>query len=300
MRPHRSAYSPAMTTVLPASFAGSAPSREPADRLLADLAALQPLLVLSGAGISAGTGIPTYRDHAGRWLRSDPIQHQDFVRDPARRQRYWGRSLLGWPGVRDAVPAPAHYSLARLEARGRVRHVVTQNVDRLHQRAGSRNVTDLHGRLDRVRCLGCESYSDRQTMQARLEEANRDLREASRRAEVRPDGDADLPDDLVAGVRVPPCERCGGVLMPDVVFFGGSIPKARVMACRRELEQSAALLVIGSSLRVYSGFRFCRWAAELGLPIFLLNPGTTRADDLGRKWTEDADTALLRLEEALS
>lgn len=288
-----------MTVSLPTTTAPVS-SREQTGQLVQDLAALQPLLVLSGAGISVGTGIPTYRDHEGRWLRSDPIQHQEFVRDPARRQRYWGRSLLGWPGVRDAAPAPAHHSLARLEALGHVQHLVTQNVDRLHQRAGSRKVTDLHGRLDRVRCLECGTLSDREAMQRRLEQANPDLREASRRAEVRPDGDADLPDDLIAGVRVPACEGCGGVLMPDVVFFGGSIPQDRVRACREQLEQSAALLVVGSSLRVYSGFRFCRWAAELGLPIFLLNPGTTRADDLGRKWSENADTALQRLEETLS
>lgn len=289
-----------MTSGSPATVSATAPAPDAAARLLEDLARLRPLLVLSGAGISAGTGIPTYRDRDGRWLRSAPIQHQDFVRDPAKRQRYWGRSLLGWPGVRDAVPAPAHHSLARLEAGGHVRHVVTQNVDRLHQRAGSRSVTDLHGRLDRVRCLDCGAYSEREAMQARLAEANPDLRRASRLAEVRPDGDADLPDDLVATVRVPPCETCGGTLMPDVVFFGGSIPTQRVAACREHLERSAGLLVVGSSLRVYSGFRFCRWAAERGLPIFLLNPGTTRADDLGRKWSENADTALQRLEEALS
>ena len=289
-----------MMTVPLATANAPATSRDQAEQLPQTLAALRPLLVLTGAGISAGTGIPTYRDREGRWLRSDPIQHQEFVRDPARRQRYWGRSLLGWPGVRDAQPAPAHHSLARLEALGHVQHLVTQNVDRLHQRAGSRRITDLHGRLDRVRCLDCDSFSAREAMQERLEHANPDLREASRLAAVRPDGDADLPDDLIAGVRVPECERCGGVLMPDVVFFGGSIPKDRVTACREQLEQSAALLVVGSSLRVYSGFRFCRWAVELGLPIFLLNPGTTRADDLGRKWSIDADTALQRLEEALS
>lgn len=289
-----------MMTVPLATTNASATSREQTDQVLQDLAALRPFLVLSGAGISAGSGIPTYRDRDGRWLRSDPIQHQEFVRDPARRQRYWGRSLLGWPGVRDAAPAPAHCSLARLEALGHVQHLVTQNVDRLHQRAGSRKVTDLHGRLDRVRCLECGTLSDREAMQRRLEKANPDLREASRLAEVRPDGDADLPDDLIAGVRVPACEGCGGVLMPDVVFFGGSIPQDRVAACRAQLEQSAALLVVGSSLRVYSGFRFCRWAVELGLPIFLLNPGATRADDLGRKWSESADTGLQWLEETLS
>ncbi|MEE4278190.1 MAG: NAD-dependent protein deacetylase [Halieaceae bacterium] len=257
-----------------------------------------PCLALTGAGISAGTGIPTYRDRRGRWLRSDPIKHQEFIRDAAKRQRYWGRSMVGWPGVRDALPAPAHRSIARLQARGAVAQIVTQNVDRLHQRAGAQAVTDLHGRLDRVLCLDCGDNSCREYLQGRLESLNPWLRPALH--EARPDGDADLPDHTIEAVRVPDCERCGGTLMPDVVFFGGSIPAARVDACRAALQDAQSLLVIGSSLTVYSGFRFCRWAEAAGLPIFLINPGQSRADAIAEKCPLDADLALAHLEELIA
>jgi len=257
-----------------------------------------PALVLTGAGISAGTGIPTYRDSEGRWLRSEPIKHQEFLTEAQKRQRYWGRSMLGWPGVRDARPSAAHRSLARLESRGFATQIVTQNVDRLHQRAGSHSVIDLHGRLDRVKCLACGADSCREALQARLEQLNPGL--CGQRGALRPDGDADLSDAAVNSVRVPDCEACGGVLMPDVVFFGGNVPGERVQSCRRALEASRSLLVVGSSLQVYSGFRFCRWASERGLPIFLINPGQTRADDLGKKWCARADDALAFLDGALS
>lgn len=257
-----------------------------------------PALVLTGAGISAGTGIPTYRDERGRWLRSDPIKHQEFITDPRQRQRYWGRSFLGWPLVRDATPAAAHRSLTRLEARGCLTGIVTQNVDRLHQRAGSREVVDLHGRLDRVICLDCADDSCRERLQGRLETLNPDL---PRRGEaVRPDGDAELPEAWVPRVRVPDCERCGGTLMPDVVFFGGSVPRSRVDAARDALTRSRSLVVVGSSLTVFSGFRFCRWAAAAGIPVFLINPGQTRADGMGHKWPVDADAALRVLEEVIA
>lgn len=236
------------------------------------------LLVLTGAGISVGSGIPSYRDAAGVWLRSEPVTHQQFLRDPRRRQRYWGRSAVGWPGVRDARPNAAHLALARLERAGVVRLLVTQNVDRLHQRAGSARVTDLHGRLDRVLCLHCEDGFDREQVQQRLLRDNPFLVEGG--AQPRPDGDADLADEVLARLRVPACERCGGVLMPDVVFFGGSVPRERVTACQEALAAADALLVAGSSLQVYSGFRFCRQAVALGKPIAILNPGLSRADGL--------------------
>lgn len=267
------------------------------DEIVSTLRAAAPFFVLTGAGVSVGTGIPTYRDENGRWLRSDPIKHQEFIADPLKRQRYWGRSLLGWPGVRDAHPARAHYALTQLESRGYLTHIVTQNVDRLHQRAGSQNVVDLHGRLDRVRCLNCGAESCREVLQGRLETLNPHL--ASLGADVRPDGDADLPDDVVAGVRIASCELCGGTLMPDVVFFGGSVPAERVALARTELDRAGALLVIGSSLQVYSGFRFCRWAAHAAKPIILINPGQTRADSLGRQWPAPADQALKVLSEEL-
>lgn len=236
------------------------------------------LAVLTGAGISEGSGIPTYRDSEGNWLRNDPITHQEFTGCEHKRRRYWGRSLVGWPGVRDARPNAAHQALATLEREERIELLITQNVDRLHQRAGSHNVVDLHGRLDRVICLGCKAFSHRELMQQRLERHNPHLRDLA--AEVRPDGDADLSTEQVASVIVPVCEACGGDLMPDVVFFGGSVPKERVAHCTDAIARADALLVIGSSLRVFSGYRFCRRAAEAGKPIAILNPGVTRADPL--------------------
>lgn len=263
---------------------------------LETLIAHAPILVVTGAGISVSTGIPTYRDEKGTWLRSSPITHQEFLSNSRQRQRYWGRSLLGWPAVRDAKPAKGHRLLAQLEHRGLVSHIVTQNVDRLHQRAGSIKVTDLHGRLDRVGCLDCDRFSSRDVLQKKLEQLNPGINHTS--IEARPDGDADMPDTTVEGITVPSCEVCKGTLMPDVVFFGGSIPGARVEQCKQMLEQSNSVLVVGSSLQVYSGYRFCKWAAKAEKPVFLMNPGQTRADDMARKWSVDADTgldALLRL-----
>lgn len=263
------------------------------DALLNALTNAAPAMVVTGAGISVSTGIPTYRDEAGTWLRSAPISHQEFIADPRQRQRYWGRSLLGWPAVRDARPAAGHRLLAQMERLGFVTHLVTQNVDRLHQRAGSINVTDLHGRLDRVICLDCGVDSSRDLLQTELERLNPQI--THRTVSARPDGDADLADSVVNSVQVPLCAACGGTLMPDVVFFGGSIPKERVDHCRLALEHSRSLLVIGSSLQVYSGYRFCKWAAKSNKPIFLMNPGTTRADDLGTKWSVTADLGLTAL-----
>lgn len=236
------------------------------------------LVVLTGAGISASSGIPTYRDARGQWLYSTPIQHRDFLLDPATRQRYWTRSWLGWPGVRDASPNPAHQALARLERAGAVELLVTQNVDRLHQRAGSGAVVDLHGRLDRVRCLSCGSYSPREEMQRRLLQINPHLAALAVDAGSRPDGDMSLPDAMARDTAVPACLACTGTLIPDVVFFGGTVPKERVARVTAAVAAADALLVVGSSLQVYSGFRFCRAAHAAGKPLVLLNPGITRAD----------------------
>ena len=235
------------------------------------------LFILTGAGISAGSGIPTYRDQAGTWLGREPIQHQAFISDPIARRRYWARSLVGWPPVSQAQPNDAHTALAELESIGHVTQLVTQNVDRLHQRAGSQRVIDLHGRLDRVRCLSCDANYSRDRIQAFLEAENGS--EAGIDASLRPDGDADI-DTPGEDFRVPSCERCGGVLMPDVVFFGGNVPRERVRRAMDALATSDALLAVGSSLKVFSGYRFCRRAAELGKPIALLNPGETRADPI--------------------
>ena len=244
------------------------------------------LTVLTGAGISADSGIPTYRDASGRWLPAAPIQHQEFISDGHKRQRYWSRSLLGWPSIRDASPNAAHLALTQLEHMGAIELLITQNVDRLHQRAGSTNVVDLHGRLDRVICLTCKATILREQVQRELEVLNPGMSQIS--SQSRPDGDADIAAALIAQVRIPACALCEGVLMPDVVFFGGTVPKARVQRCMSALSESDALVIIGSSLKVYSGYRFCRRASELNKPLILINPGTTRADNLAeRKFTSD-------------
>ena len=268
------------------------------DELVRTLASHPRWVVLTGAGISAASGIPTYRNDEGDWQRSDPIQHQAFVGHPGQRQRYWARSMNGWPFVRASRPNPAHELLADLERGGHVRLIVTQNVDRLHQRAGSRRVVDLHGRLDRVVCRQCGGAVSRERFQSELKARNPDY--ADYRAEVRPDGDAEIDDRWVAGFDVPSCVACNGVLMPDVVFFGGSVPRTRVDRVRRALAGADALLVVGSSLMVYSGFRFCREAVALGKPLVIVNRGTTRADDLAAVKVEaDGAATLKHLRDAL-
>ncbi|MEM1114282.1 MAG: NAD-dependent protein deacetylase [Pseudomonadota bacterium] len=247
------------------------------DTLAQWVAAHPRLFVLTGAGISAGSGIPTYRDSAGVWRSHKPIQHQEFMRDSAARRRYWARSMGGWPPVARARPNGAHLALAELESMGRIEMLVTQNVDRLHQRAGSRTVIDLHGRLDRVQCLNCGQYTTRHAMQRDLMLANPALK--TTKGPLRPDGDADTGVDLDS-FEVPPCRYCGGTLKPDVVFFGGNVPRPRVQNALDALASSDALLAVGSSLQVFSGYRFCRRADELGLPIAIINPGQTRADPL--------------------
>lgn len=236
------------------------------------------IVVLTGAGISAPSGIPTYRDENGVWLRADPIKHQEFLLEHNSRRRYWGRSLMGWPAVSKARPSSGHIALETLERRQRIQLLITQNVDRLHQRAGSRNVVDLHGRLDRVRCLHCSALYHRDHIQQQLASANSELFTSA--SSPRPDGDADVPDHWIENIRVPDCDACGGMLMPDVVFFGGTVPRARVEHCMQAVAEADAILAVGTSLQVFSGYRFCRRAAELGKTIALINPGKTRADPL--------------------
>jgi len=236
------------------------------------------LFVLTGAGCSTGSGIPDYRDAEGQWKRAQPMTFQAFMGGHRARQRYWARSLIGWRSFGRVRPNRTHEALARLEAQGRSEMLLTQNVDRLHQAAGSRAVVDLHGRLDRVRCMGCEARFPREGVQEWLVALNPSW--ATREAERAPDGDADLDGADFGGFDVPPCPRCGGVLKPDVVFFGETVPAERVDAARRALERSDAMLVVGSSLMVFSGFRFVQAAARAGLPIAAVNLGRTRADDL--------------------
>ncbi|MEM8769465.1 MAG: NAD-dependent protein deacetylase [Pseudomonadota bacterium] len=265
-----------------------------ADALGAYLSRADRLFVVTGAGISAPSGIDTYRDDKGSWQKSQPIQHQDFVSKLRSRQRYWARSMRGWPMFRDARPNAAHEALAELEAAGRIQRVITQNVDGLHQRAGQRRVVELHGSLESVRCLNCGHQQSRDAVQQWLEAENPDWLDA--RVEARPDGDADFLgvrqfDDF----RTPPCEVCGGVLKPDVVFYGDSVPRERVSGVRQDLADADAVLVVGSSLMVYSSFRFMKEAHALGLPMVALNRGATRADDwFAFKWQEDCAVALPR------
>lgn len=246
---------------------------------LADFLHQHPrLFVLTGAGISTGSGIPGYRDRDGQWTRADPVQYRDYVASHRVRQLYWARSLVGWPWFRRAEPNRCHLALADWERRGRIDQLVTQNVDRLHQRAGSQGVIDLHGRLDEVICLDCGHREAREAVQGRLTRDNADV--AAEVAEIRPDGDALLGDSDVERLVVPDCPQCRGMLKPDVVFFGENVPRARVDAASAALRTADAMLVIGSSLMVYSGFRFCRLADELDIPQAAVNLGRTRADEL--------------------
>lgn len=236
------------------------------------------LTVLSGAGCSTASGIPEYRDDDGEWKHARPVQYAEFVNSTATRRRYWARSYIGWQNMSRAKPNPAHDALAGLERRGYVKRLITQNVDNLHRRAGSEKVIDLHGVLAVVRCLSCERRIDRDAVQALLEAMNPDWAAAS--AGPAPDGDARVDPADTLDFRVPGCPDCGGMLKPDVVFFGESVPRERVELCRRSLNRSDALLVVGSSLMVYSGFRFARQARAAGKPIAIVNRGRTRADDL--------------------
>lgn len=238
------------------------------------------LVILTGAGISHASGIPTYRDAAGKWLSRTPIQEREFLQDERTRKRYWVRSYFGWPIMQQARPNQAHHALAELEQRGHVKLLITQNVDRLHQHAGSRNVVDLHGRIDQVACLSCSALYPRHAIQQQLEQRNHWPEQPLQHP--RPDGDMDVPDALVDNLNLPHCTRCDGDLMPDVVFFGGSVPRDTVQRCSDAIEQADALLVIGSSLTVFSGFRFCRLANRWDKPIAIVNPGATRADTLAQ------------------
>lgn len=253
------------------------PPAEAASELASFIRAHPRLLVLTGAGVSTASGIPDYRDATGAWKHRQPVQHQAFMADERLRRRYWGRSLLGWPVVRNATPNPAHGYLAELETRGHAGLLVTQNVDRLHQKAGSRRVIDLHGRADQVICMDCGYRCPRDDVHQRCAELNPGFLAYS--AEVAPDGDADLEVDFEE-FRVVDCPHCHGILKPDVVFFGDFVPRDRVSPAMEYLQEADGLLVVGSSLMVYSGLRFCRHARQWDKPMAALNLGRTRADDM--------------------
>ena len=245
---------------------------------LVDLLRQGPMAVITGAGLSTGSGIPAYRDRLGQWQHPKPVLHQDFLRSDAVRRRYWARSLIGWPTMALAAPGPAHHALSQLEASGRIELLLTQNVDGLHDAAGSRSTIDLHGRIDTVRCMACDARSPRSELQHELRRRNPAW--ATLEARAAPDGDADLDGLDFAGFDIPPCQLCGGLLKPDVVFFGEGVPRDRVAAAFAALSEADAMLVTGSSLMVYSGFRFVQAAAAAGKAVAAINLGRTRADDL--------------------
>ncbi len=258
---------------------GSAVKRPSAElEQLVALLAAGDVFVLTGAGASTDSGSPDYRDERGAWKHRAPMLFREFTATLAARRRYWARSLVGYTRLTRARPNAAHHALVELERRGGLSLTVTQNVDGLHEAAGSREVLDLHGRIDRVVCLGCRRAMPRAELQTALLRENPDW--AERHADVTPDGDAELGAVDYSAFHIVDCAHCGGMLKPDVVFFGEGVPRSHVERAFGALERSRALLVVGSSLMVFSGFRFARRAAALGLPIAIVNRGVTRADEL--------------------
>ncbi|MET9246372.1 NAD-dependent protein deacetylase [Nonomuraea sp. NPDC003709] len=243
---------------------------------LAELVAGGGVAVLSGAGLSTESGIPDYRGPTGRARRAEPMTYQRFVGSAQARQRYWARSHVGWREIGQARPNAGHQAVAELERRGLLAGIVTQNVDGLHQAAGARRVIELHGGLDRVVCLSCRERTPRGELERRLRAANPAWEAAA--ARINPDGDAVLTDTQVTGFQVVDCVACGGVLKPDVVFFGENVPRPRVDECFALVAGASLLLVLGSSLTVRSGLRFVTKAASLGIPIAIVNQGETGGD----------------------
>ncbi|AYL34226.1 NAD-dependent protein deacetylase [Streptomyces fungicidicus] len=243
---------------------------------VADALSTGGVLVLSGAGISTESGIPDYRGEGGSLSRHTPMTYQDFTGSTQARRRYWARSHLGWRTFGRARPNSGHRAVAAFGRRGLLTGVITQNVDGLHREAGSEGVVELHGGLDRVVCLTCGDLSARRELARRLEEANPGFEPVA--AGINPDGDADLTDEQVGDFHVVPCTVCGGILKPDVVFFGETVPPQRVEHCRALVRAAESLLVLGSSLTVMSGLRFVRQAADAGKPVLIVNRDPTRGD----------------------
>ncbi|MFE7600231.1 NAD-dependent protein deacetylase [Streptomyces sp. NPDC057494] len=243
---------------------------------VADALGAGGVLVLSGAGLSTESGIPDYRGEGGSLSRHTPMTYQDFTGSAQARRRYWARSHLGWRTFGRARPNAGHRAVAAFARHGLLSGVITQNVDGLHQAAGSGGVVELHGSLARVVCLSCGTHSPRHELARRLEEANAGFEPVA--AGINPDGDADLTDAQVGDFRVVPCALCGGVLKPDVVFFGEAVPPRRVEHCRALVRGATSLLVLGSSLTVMSGLRFVRQAAQAGTPVLIINRDPTRGD----------------------
>lgn len=254
-------------------------------------------LVLTGAGLSTASGIPDYRDRDGVRRGKMPVQGPEFRRSPAVQRRYWARSMVGYRAIAHAAPNPGHRALAALEAHGHTGPLITQNVDGLHHRAGSQSVLELHGNIHSVICMACRAPFSRAAIQEQLIEANPALANAG--AEFLPDGDAQLAPQALDSFTLPTCTHCGGMLAPDVVFFGDNLPPARTALALERMERADALLVVGSSLMVYSGFRFCRLAQEAGKPIAAVNLGRTRADGMLSLKIEESAEQLLPLAQEL-
>jgi NAD-dependent SIR2 family protein deacetylase len=271
---------------------------DPFARLI-ELVASKGVLVLSGAGMSTESGIPDYRGPTGKLRESSPILHREFLSSSAARSRYWARSTVGWPHVTSAQPNSGHLSITVLQSAGLVDSILTQNVDGLHQAAGSKDVLELHGSLHSVVCLGCAATFTRDEVQQMILRDNHGWNLQT--ARFTPDGDAVLPQSLVDAFIGPTCPACGADLKPDVVFFGDTVPATIVQRAWRMLELSRALLVLGSSLTVYSGFRFAERAARLGIPVAIVNIGPTRADAIAAVKVESSlGETLWRLCESLS
>ncbi|RJG27632.1 NAD-dependent protein deacetylase [Massilia cavernae] len=279
-------------------MAGDLTDHDSLERMAAFLQRHQRVLVLTGAGISTGSGIPGYRDEKGVRRGTPPTQGPEFRKSQAARKRYWARSMVGYPLLSRAQPNDAHLAVADLTRAGVVGALITQNVDGLHQRAGSIDVLELHGNIHGVVCLDCHARFSRAFVQSVLEEVNPALLGAS--ARPLPDGDAQLSLEMLEGFREPACVHCGGTLKPDVVFFGDGVPAECTTRAVRMMDDADALMVVGSSLMVFSGFRFCRMAAQAGKPIAAVNLGKTRADDMLSVKVEDAAERFLpRLRELL-
>lgn len=245
---------------------------------LACLIRSRRVIVLTGAGLSTRSGIPDYRGPETRRRAREPVRFADYLRSDEKRARYWARSAVGWARFSRAEPNVAHRALVDLETRGVVTAILTQNVDRLHHRAGSRRVIELHGALEETRCLECGVIESRHDVQARIARDNPSF--APDAIAIAPDGDVDLDDRALVGFRAPSCTNCGGALKPNVVFFGESVPRATVELAMNAFDDAEVLLVVGSSLAVFSGHRFARRAVERGMPIAIVNLGECRADPL--------------------
>ncbi|MFF3228562.1 NAD-dependent protein deacetylase [Nocardia suismassiliense] len=271
---------------------------EPGVERLVEVLAGRRVVVLTGAGVSTDSGIPDYRGPASP--PRNPMTYQQFVGDPVFRQRYWARNHIGWRRMDASRPNPGHRALAQLERMGAVTGLITQNVDLLHTKAGHRRVIDLHGTYARVRCLRCEALISRMALAERLETANPGFAEGATTngVEVAPDADAVVAD--TDSFRMVDCASCGGMLKPDIVYFGENVPKERVAAAFELVDEADALLVAGSSLTVMSGLRFVRHAAKTGRPVVIVNHGPTRGDELATCLLDaGCSSALVALADAL-